>query len=115
MSEAQYLGMQTPSAGHYKPNFASVTPKAHVYVEKSKVPRLPKMSLSKVPSPQHYKPKHEASSSSLRPRKQVWDKSPKKSYLDRVIKEKKKMPGPGAYNYTLHEHRVTSGLRRSYK
>ena len=113
MAEAQYLGTQSPSAGRYNPNYASVTPKVHVYVEKSKVPRLPKMTLTKAPSPLQYNPKHEASSTSLRPKKQVWDKSPKKSYLDRMIKDKTKVPGPGSYNYSLN--RVTSGLRRSYK
>ena len=42
-------------------------------------------------------------------------KSPRTSYLDKVLKEARQSKGPGSYNIDKALEKVTLGARRGYK
>lgn len=83
---------------------------------KSKIPRIPELTRKdKTPSPDKYDGNDKLTSLRAQVPRIVLDKSPKESFLDKVIKDKKKVPGPCSYETESALAKVTIGARRGYK
>ena len=81
------------------------------------MPRLPERKIEKTPSPLKYDTSIAEDKTTKRCRSPtvLLSKSPRSSYLDKIVKDAKESKGPGAYNCEKAYSRVTLGARRGYK
>ena len=113
VTDAQYKGEQTPAIGQYNNlNYALKKPTAPRLV--SKVPRfLPEVRKSSAPG--IYNVNEAVTSKYQSAKKQNFSRLPKKTFLDRLVKEKNKVPAVGAYDTAKADKYLTISVRRSYK
>ena len=111
LSDAQYKGKQTPAIGQY--NNVTLNKPTGPKLD-SKVPRfLPEMRKSSAPGA--YNTNFEITSKYQSPKKQNFSRLPKKTFIDKLLKEKSKVPAVGAYETSKAEKYLTIWVRRPYK
>ena len=109
LSEAQYLGSQTPGAGFYR----------QVDLERI-VNRSPKYSLSKLPrwlpNKKSELPDSGTYTSALSPISRSFrlSKSKNLNFIDELLKRKKNVPGP-IYDIAKADRALSTGTGKSYK
>lgn len=114
MSNAIYMSQQTPS--FYKTTeLQTYKPRSPVWTQQSKVPRVQPLKDSGVPSVHHYKPNDMIKSERTQTTRILFDKEKKESMINKLAARKTFVPGPGKYDITKADQRITIGARRSYK
>lgn len=76
---------------------------------------LPEVSRSRSRSPAFYNVDEGGTSKFKRQNKQSFSKLPKRTFVDRIVSEKKKVPAVGVYELGRADRYLTIGVRRSYK